>query len=335
MENKEWRDIEGFEGLYTVSNLGEVINTKTGKKVKPYNNRGLLLIRLYRNGETYRSRLANIVSRSFRPKEKEKDLIVYLNGDSTDCSLDNIKWEYINPLVESECDFEEVWAYVKGYEDLYRVSNYGRLFSIKNNRIVLGRVGKGKNAYRYMTLHDNKRNIRKLLHVLVAEHFIDNPDNKPIINHKDGNKLNNHIKNIEWSTYYENNMHALETGLRPTKVVLELDLEGSILNRFNSTVEASKSLDVTKSMITMTCQGKTSYAKGHYLVFEKDYYEGFKPNKGYTIKKVEQLDLEGNTLATFGTISEASLKTGISPSAIYRSCSNKVKNPKKYLWREV
>jgi hypothetical protein len=69
----------------------------------------------------------------------------------------------------------------------------------------------------YYTVYVDKSN--KLLHRLIAETFIPNPDNLPCVNHKDGNKLNNSVDNLEWVTYSENNIHARKMGLNPYNVL--------------------------------------------------------------------------------------------------------------------
>ena len=79
--------------------------------------------------------------------------------------------------------------------------------------------------YRY-TLWNGKR-IRKTAHRLVAEHYLENPDNLPMVNHKDGNKINNHISNLEWCTCSQNTRHAFDTGLRN----LDFQYKGPAHNR--------------------------------------------------------------------------------------------------------
>lgn len=64
-------------------------------------------------------------------------------------------------------------------------------------------------------LDKNNKSKSELVHILVAKAFIENPYNKPTVNHKDGNKHNNCVDNLEWATYSENNKHAVEKGLRP------------------------------------------------------------------------------------------------------------------------
>ena len=118
-----------------------------------------------------------------------------------------------------------LWKAVKNYEDIYEVSNAGEVRS-KDRKVKTWfgeRSSKGKllngeikkDGYCRVQLSDAKTNKtdRVYLHRLVASAFIDNPLNKPCINHKDGNKLNNSVDNLEWVTHQENNIHEYETGL--------------------------------------------------------------------------------------------------------------------------
>lgn len=119
----------------------------------------------------------------------------------------------------------ELWLQVKGYEGFYEVSNTGKIRSI--DRIVnrsdtgyslkySGQIIKqtlDKRGYENVYLSINSKSKRYRVHRLVAMAFLDNPENKPQVNHKDGNKQNNHVNNLEWSTDEENRNHAIENGL--------------------------------------------------------------------------------------------------------------------------
>lgn len=116
----------------------------------------------------------------------------------------------------------EIWKSIEGYEGLYEVSNFGRVKSLGSTLIITSKLGKqytksfpekilksvmqtkylGVNLYKFGDMKSRK------IHKLVANAFIPNTDNKPYINHKDSNKLNNHVDNLEWVTPLENNYHS-------------------------------------------------------------------------------------------------------------------------------
>jgi hypothetical protein len=119
----------------------------------------------------------------------------------------------------------EKWFPVTGYEDLYLVSNLGRVRSLDrtvvhaDNRIrsfparILSPRKNSKTGYHQVGLHRSNKNKMVYVHRLVADAFIPNPENKRCVNHKDGARSHNSVENLEWSTHSENTMHAHATGL--------------------------------------------------------------------------------------------------------------------------
>ena len=130
---------------------------------------------------------------------------------------------------------------------IYRVTREGRVFSQTKRRIPL--VGKGMEftgefkfilePERELTYTLNNRGyysvgIRRkthMVHRLVAQAFIPNPENKPFVNHIDGNKLNNHVSNLEWCTVQENNLHARQTGLHKQAVGHKINYQSDASKR--------------------------------------------------------------------------------------------------------
>ena len=100
----------------------------------------------------------------------------------------------------------EVWKDIPDYEGLYQVSNLGRIKSLNFNKTGKEKIMKPRTGNRYYMIALWKNGIRKdyLLHRIVAETFIPNPENKPFINHKDENCFNNSINNLMWCTHKEN-----------------------------------------------------------------------------------------------------------------------------------
>lgn len=165
----------------------------------------------------------------------------------------------------------EIWEDIPGYEGLYQVSNHGRVkclpkvwFSGMGNNIKrslperIKGVRSTGNGYNQTTLHKDGVAINYTIHRLVAQSFIPNPDNKPQINHKDGNKKNNHVSNLEWCTSAENVNHSWDMGLSKVypgfgqnngganngnaKKVIQMDVNGKIIKEWGYVEQAASEL---------------------------------------------------------------------------------------------
>jgi AraC-like DNA-binding protein len=100
---------------------------------------------------------------------------------------------------------------IKGFEGRYAINKNGEVYSYFLNRLM--KLKTSKTGYLVVHLRKQEEEKHPSVHRLVAEHFIDNPDNKPTVNHIDGNKKNNGVENLGWSTHKEQSKHALDQGL--------------------------------------------------------------------------------------------------------------------------
>lgn len=109
---------------------------------------------------------------------------------------------------------EEVWKDVVGFEDYFQISSLGRVFSKRTCKIL--KLHKNKSGYLLLSTKIGGRSGKSVcfkVHRLVADAFIENPENKPFVNHKNGVKDFNQVQNLEWCTASENSKHAYENGL--------------------------------------------------------------------------------------------------------------------------
>lgn len=195
---------------------------------------------------------------------------------------------------------EEIWKDIKGYEGLYQVSNLGRVKSLQHERnngkgfcVVNGRILKQSRnfskrhnelMYPYVSFH-NKSNVSSkkiFVHRLVAESFLPNPNNYPCINHKDEDKANNNVNNLEWCTYKYNNKYGtrLEKANNTKQIkgickkVGEFNDEMLLINEYNSITEAAKNKGVKKTCISNVCNYN----------FKKDKKQPYRHCKGTIFK---------------------------------------------------
>ena len=147
----------------------------------------------------------------------------------------------------------ELWKPIKGYDDIYMVSNFGRVKSIvyTSEKILKPRIsGRG---YCQVALYKNGKSKNFTVHRLVAENFIDNPNEYKYINHKDENKLNNKAENLEWCSAFYNNTYGTRMG--KVKKPVGMYKEGKLLKTYKSITEASKCHNLTVGGISRCCRG--------------------------------------------------------------------------------
>ena len=155
---------------------------------------------------------------------------------------------------------KEIWKDICGFEGYYQISNMGRVQSLDRcviankhggTKLLKGKLmkltrakGRVSSDSKYLVVNLRKEGKNKVceVHRLVAEAFISNPNNLPVPNHIDGNKENNCIQNLEWTSYSENNKHALDTGLRKPRGVpiVQYDLSGNVVKEYKSASEAAR-----------------------------------------------------------------------------------------------
>lgn len=167
----------------------------------------------------------------------------------------------------------EIWKPIKGFDD-YEVSNFGNVRSYKRKNVYLLKKHINQKGYHRVRLAKDNEGKMYFLHRIVAHNFIGDIENLEI-NHKDGNKQNNNVDNLEIVTKSENTKHAYETGLRkrPNKKVLMLEPESlKVIREFESILSAAEFVGVNYAGVSKVCSGKRKLAGGYSWRLKEDYF---------------------------------------------------------------
>lgn len=164
----------------------------------------------------------------------------------------------------------EEWKDIEGYEGLYQVSNLGRVKRVTTGRIL--KPSKHTKGYYRVELYKNGSQSKKLIHRLVAQVFIPNPDNKSQVNHIDENKTNNLVSNLEWMTAKENLNHGTRTD-RSSKTrsvsIIATNLKTGKSTEFYGVSECARQLDLNRGNITSVLKGRRNHTGGYIFEYAK------------------------------------------------------------------
>lgn len=191
------------------------------------------------------------------------------------------------------------WKDVPGYEGFYKVSNFGEVMSFERSG-TKGIVLKPhvSNGYSRVILSKNGIQYNVGVHRLVAQAFLPNPDNKRTVNHKDGNKQNNIISNLEWATHKEQLEHSFRKGLRKTQC--NIQRKGVIIfpnddyKCFENLKALSEFLGYKKSYCQNKCRkyGKTFYSEDKMICVSD-------PGENYIIKNYQRPSITDVSLPVY------------------------------------
>lgn len=164
---------------------------------------------------------------------------------------------------------------IKDFEQLYFITEDGKVWSVKSNRFLTNQIG--KNGYLYIDLNKNGTRTRKYIHRLVAEAFLPNPNNLPQVNHIDENKNNNNVNNLEWISIKDNvnygtrteraEQRKKEVNANMKQIAMCNKQTHEIIKTYKSLTEASKENNIGVGNISSVLHGKRQTAGGYFWKF--------------------------------------------------------------------
>lgn len=219
----------------------------------------------------------------------------------------------------------EEWRDIVGYEGLYQISSLGRIKRLvspkcKKERLLAITKDLKHDYCRVMLSKENKAR-RFLIHRLLAEHFIPNPENKPCIDHINGIRDDNRLENLRWCTHLENNSFPLA---KRNNSIAHKELAQDEQWRKKNIEAVKRAMARPEVRKRISESRKKNWLDPQYLAIQKERH--FK-------KAVLQFSFDMELLNEFVSVNEASRNTGINNSSIIRCCKGRQKMAGNYIWR--
>ena len=216
----------------------------------------------------------------------------------------------------------------------YYITETGKCYNNNTGKYLQGQIG--KNGYKsfMITLPDGSKK-RCYAHRLVAQHFIPNPQNKKEVNHIDGDKLNNNVENLEWTTAKENQQHAINKELRTFKHIFCFDKNKKLVAEYKNIKEAAKAVHGSESIILQEVHKEVkTLSLGFYWSYENVLGEVKNYSNTGKAKEVFQYDLDGKFITSYPSTGIAAKAIGANNgSHIGECCRGKIKTYKGFKWR--
>ena len=270
--------------------------------------------------------------------------------DGYDWDSDGFPGEFVYGTdVYAESWYDERWKRVKEFPE-YWVSNRGRVYSTVTDRFIEGT--RLRSGYIDVSLKIAGERFHRYLHRMVAEAFIPNPDNYPIVRHLDDDPSNNDVENLAWGTQTDNMRDCIENGrfryftkadieraneVRRTPVIA-IRLSDGYVEHFISQQEASRILGISQSDIFSVVHGLHSNAKGYYFTFDKNEADKFDwLSYKYQRKRVpvRARNIHTGEIREFNSARHASEILGMSEASASNVLRNKACSAKGWIFKYI
>lgn len=281
-ENLEFKDILNADN-YKIYENGELLsfryhppcikNPYVLEENRTYSKRRYLITENDGTEKIYDSDF--LVARAFIPNPNNYEYVIHINGDYDDDHYQNLTWSNVSELPDGKD-----WRIVPIFED-YKVTIDGQFKSYHKDIPRLLHPTVDEAGYPKINLHKNGEVYRFSVHRLIASIFVENPLNKPMVDHIDRNRLNYKASNLRWVTAKENSANRDNSNSQCQKAVIQLDLDENIINIFQSAKEAGEILGISVGGIRHCARGEGQTSGGYKWDYLEDDEElPYIPQKG-------------------------------------------------------
>jgi hypothetical protein len=245
--------IEQYKDRYTVSNKGNIWSNRKNKYINTIVSDGysIITVNLPKSPKREQLRVDIIVALAFITNKSQ--YLQHIDGDPLNNESSNLQWVTYKDFLKNTIG--GAWETISN-NDKYLVSDKGQVWSTNSRNVVKQQVVSGY----YSVVIGYPKSCFTHVHRLVAKTFLENQNNHPVVNHKDMDKFNNNVGNLEWVTYSENSRHAIVNGNRASPII----------NSNRTEPIGGVSLDAFQMYLITRCGKVYSQKVGRYLTLQKN-----------------------------------------------------------------
>lgn len=296
-DGEEWGVIPGYS-KYEASTHGRLRQIEKKLLLTGSIQKGYAVTAMVNNaGKTMNIKFHRIIVSTFLPNPHQHPTVNHIDKNRSNNCLDNLEWASMQDQISHQSAFGpkpktttgqtigtsclddlpgEEWRDVVGDISGRMVSNNGRLkFYFGRSKHVLRITNGSRNSDGYLSANIKLacgKYLKTTMHRLVAEAFLPNADVFPIVNHKDGDKTNCHVENLEWVTAKQNIQHAYDNSLISGKrAIVQIDRNAEVVRHWNSIREAAEQLGITRAGIMSVLSGRSIFSRGFHWVYEESF----------------------------------------------------------------
>lgn len=307
VEGVKWKYIDGYNNKYKIYENGTIYDGNEKIIIFMHKTLKIPFASFTKGGKSCSYSIARLVYETFIAKIKDGTKLKYKDGNNQNYNLNNL--EVIKRHSKKndeliELDNSKIWKPIRNYEELYKISDYGDVYSVRLNKLMLPSLdGKG---YYSIVLNKDKKKKKKLIHILVFTTFNNCDTQKDkVVDHIDRKKNNNHVSNLREVTRREN---ALNVDPREKTIfdkITQYDIDGEFIKEWNSFKEI-KDVNPTfdRTHIGHCCTGSSKTAYGYIWRYTDYIYDqiGYVELKGNAGKKYSKykINKEGIVINNYG-----------------------------------
>nr|QBK88364.1 MAG: HNH endonuclease [Mimivirus LCMiAC01] len=331
MVNEIWKDINGYEKKYQISSLGKCRNKLTNEIMNTCKTDGIERVHLKYNNKCYQKCVHRLLAIHFIENPNNYKYIHHIDGNKLNNNLKNLMWvpntrttrnlasqqkykknntvnkkntnkkQNVNNINDTE-----IWRDIDGY-DIYMISNLGRIKNKNTNRILKLQLNKG---YYVVTLYNKNKKSKQVTHFvhrLIAKAFIENKENKKVVDHINNIKTDNRAINLRYATHSQNTSYYYKNYRKKEyKPVLQCDLNSKLIKEWDNVTDIFDQYNYDRSTIydALCGNNKTAYGytwkyknkiKTNKIVIEKD--EVFK-----NVSIIDGCDFTNYDISNYGKV---------------------------------